>query len=63
MINVTNIQKVFRTEEVETWALNNVSLNVKMANLEPWCPLLPQCGYSDRTIYPFDAEVVNEVII
>ena len=29
MINVTNIQKVFRTEEVETWALNNVSLNVK----------------------------------
>ena len=29
MINVTNIQKVFRTDEVETWALNNVSLNVK----------------------------------
>ena len=29
MINVTNIQKVFRTEEVETWALNNVSLSVK----------------------------------
>ena len=29
MIKVTNIQKVFRTEEVETWALNNVSLSVK----------------------------------
>ena len=29
MINVNNIQKVFRTEEVETWALNNVSLSVK----------------------------------
>ena len=29
MINVTEIKKVFRTDEVETWALNNVSLNVK----------------------------------
>ena len=29
MIKVEQIQKVFRTEEVETWALNNVSIEVK----------------------------------
>ena len=28
MIKVQNIQKVFRTEEVETWALNDVTLEV-----------------------------------
>ena len=28
MIEVTNLQKIFRTEEVETWALNDVSFNV-----------------------------------
>ena len=25
MIKTNNLQKVFRTDEVETWALNNVS--------------------------------------
>ena len=29
MIKTENLQKVFRTEEVETWALNNVSIDVK----------------------------------
>ena len=29
MIEVEKLQKVFRTEEVETWALNNVSIEVK----------------------------------
>ena len=29
MIKVENLQKVFRTEEVETWALNGVSIEVK----------------------------------
>ena len=28
MIKTENLQKVFRTEEVETWALNNVSIEV-----------------------------------
>jgi putative ABC transport system ATP-binding protein len=28
MIKTENIQKVFRTEEVETWAVQNVSLNI-----------------------------------
>ena len=28
MIKVQNMQKVFRTEEVETWALNDVTLEV-----------------------------------
>ena len=28
MIEVNNLQKIFRTEEVETWALNDVSFNV-----------------------------------
>lgn len=26
MIKTENLQKVFRTDEVETWALNNVSI-------------------------------------
>lgn len=29
MIKASHIQKVFRTEEVETWALNNVDIEVK----------------------------------
>ena len=28
MIEVNNLQKIFRTEEVETWALNDVAFNV-----------------------------------
>jgi putative ABC transport system ATP-binding protein len=29
MIKTENLQKIFRTEEVETWALNDVSLEIK----------------------------------
>ncbi len=29
MIKTVNLQKTFRTEEVETWALNNVSIEIK----------------------------------
>jgi putative ABC transport system ATP-binding protein len=29
MIKTENLQKIFRTEEVETWALNNVSLDIE----------------------------------
>ena len=29
MIKTVNLQKVFRTDEVETWALHNVSIEVK----------------------------------
>lgn len=29
MIKTTDLQKVFKTEEVETWALNNVSIEIK----------------------------------
>ena len=29
MIQLDNIKKVFQTEEVETWALRNISLQVK----------------------------------
>ena len=29
MIKIENIKKVFRTEDVETWALREVSLEVK----------------------------------
>ncbi len=29
MIKTVNLQKIFRTEEVETWALNNVSVEIK----------------------------------
>ena len=33
MIKIEGLSKFFRTEEVETIALNNVSLEVKMASL------------------------------
>lgn len=29
MIQTVNLQKIFRTEEVETWALNNVNISIK----------------------------------
>lgn len=29
MIKTENLQKVFRTDEIETWALNNISLEIK----------------------------------
>ena len=29
MIKTENLQKIFKTEEVETWALNNVTLEIK----------------------------------
>lgn len=29
MIQIENLQKIFQTDEVETWALNEVSLDVK----------------------------------
>ena len=29
MIRTENLQKVFRTDEVETWALNNVNIEIK----------------------------------
>ena len=28
MIKTENLQKIFRTEEIETWALNNVNIEV-----------------------------------
>ena len=33
MIKTINLQKIFKTEEVETWALNNVSIE----HLFDWC--------------------------
>ena len=30
MIKTINLQKIFKTEEVETWALNNVSIEVSL---------------------------------
>ena len=34
MIKTENLKKVFRTEEVETCALNNVSIEVKNLGIE-----------------------------
>ena len=33
MIKTIDLQKIFKTEEVETWALNNVSIEVNKVNL------------------------------
>ena len=48
MIKTINLQKIFKTEEVETWALNNVSIEVKqgefVAIMGPsgWRGVLPE---------------------
>ena len=34
MIKTVNLQKVFRTEEVETWALNDVSIEIKQLGIK-----------------------------
>ena len=37
MIKTVNLQKIFKTEEVQTWALNNVNIEVKEGIAEyPW---------------------------
>ena len=33
MIKTIDLQKIFKTEEVETWALNNVSIEVKQGEV------------------------------
>ena len=33
MIKTVNLQKIFKTEEVQTWALNNVNIEVKEGEL------------------------------
>lgn len=39
MIKTINLQKIFKTEEVETWALNNVSIEVKQGEfVASWGP-------------------------
>ena len=51
MIKLENIQKVFRTEEVETVALGGVSLEVKKGELSWVCSTIPpvaSIGSTDR---------------
>ena len=36
MIKTVNLQKIFKTEEVETWALNNVNLEMGTPPLTAW---------------------------
>ena len=43
MIKLENIQKVFRTEEVETVALGGVSLEVKKGEFDHNCILFSFC--------------------
>ena len=45
MIKTINLQKIFKTEEVETWALNNVSIEVKQVNIAQYSWVI---GQSDR---------------
>ena len=65
-MKATNIlEKVFRTENVETWALNNVSLNAKKGKFVTLVPLTRHdagyAGYANDASHLFDGEVANEV--
>ena len=44
MITLKNIKKVFKTEEVETWALQNVNLEVKKGE---FVAIMGRSGYCD----------------
>jgi len=45
MVKTVDLQKIFKTEEVKTWALNNVSIDM----------------FAGRIINLFDGQVVAEV--
>ena len=47
MIKTENLQKIFKTEEVETWALNNVTLEIKEGE---FVAIMGPSGYGKSTL-------------
>ena len=51
MIKTINLQKIFKTEEVETWALNNVSIEVKQGEFVAIMPRdIPDQAAGERCV-------------
>jgi hypothetical protein len=48
MIKISNLEKIYRTDEVETVALNKLSLEVKKASLLPlWALRMRQIHFTE----------------
>ncbi len=64
MIQLNNIKKVFQTEEVETWALRNISLEAEARSVYPNKGLtaLRTVGYKEMFVY-FDGEIDKDEAI
>ena len=60
MITLSNIKKVFRTEEVDTWALREVSLEVKKGEFVAIMGLLDKPTEGTYTLNGKDVSQLNE---
>ena len=61
MITVNNLSKVFRTEEIETTALNDVSFESKNGKEVIVTRSQKDAGQAQRTIDISDGQIVSDV--
>lgn len=62
MIEIIGLSKTFRTVEIETTALNNVSLNHDGATIIMVTHSPDDAEYANRIIHLFDGQIVTENI-
>ena len=61
MIKVSNLSKIFRTEEIETTALNGVSFESKNGKEVMVTRSQKDAGQAQRTIDISDGQIVSDV--